>query len=241
MAGSAKALSQGSAAPGPVPEGVIRLYSMRFCPFAQRTRLVLEAKGIKYETININLKNKPDWFLKKNPFGLIPVIEMPSDKIIYESPITCDYLDEVYPEKRLTPADPYEKAKEKMMLEHFSKVTALLYKIGIAVRAGESTSSLEGELLEKLGMFEEILASKKSLFFGGNSASMIDYMVWPWFERFEVFSVTHLLDHTPNLKRWKDAMMKDAAVKATITDPETCKTFAKLYYAGNPDACDYGL
>ena len=37
----------GSAAPGPVPKGSIRLYSMRFCPFAQRARLVLNAKGIK--------------------------------------------------------------------------------------------------------------------------------------------------------------------------------------------------
>lgn len=37
----------GSAAPGPVPEGLIRVYSMRFCPFAQRARLVLNAKGIK--------------------------------------------------------------------------------------------------------------------------------------------------------------------------------------------------
>jgi len=36
-----------SPAPGPVPNGVIRLYSMRFCPFAQRTRLVLTAKGVK--------------------------------------------------------------------------------------------------------------------------------------------------------------------------------------------------
>lgn len=39
--------SAGSAPPGPVPEGLIRVYSMRFCPFAERTRLVLEAKGIK--------------------------------------------------------------------------------------------------------------------------------------------------------------------------------------------------
>nr|KAF6424959.1 glutathione S-transferase omega 1 [Molossus molossus] len=44
---SAKSLGKGSAPPGPVPEGLIRVYSMRFCPFAQRTRLVLTAKGIK--------------------------------------------------------------------------------------------------------------------------------------------------------------------------------------------------
>lgn len=37
----------GSAPPGPVPEGLIRLYGMRFCPFAKRTLLVLKAKGIR--------------------------------------------------------------------------------------------------------------------------------------------------------------------------------------------------
>lgn len=37
----------GSCPPGPVPEGVIRIYSMRFCPYSHRTRLVLKAKGIR--------------------------------------------------------------------------------------------------------------------------------------------------------------------------------------------------
>ncbi len=148
---------------------------MRFCPFAQRTRLVLSAKGIKWvqtlmgiselfswyeaffccaegvrdiawlksfqtcfewkekplwiivfcprhDIVNINLKNKPDWFLEKNPLGLVPTLETPSGQVIYESPITCDYLDEVYPEKKLLPSDPFEKAQQKMLLEHFSKV-----------------------------------------------------------------------------------------------------------------------
>ena len=31
----------------PLSPGVLRLYSMAFCPFAERTRLVLAAKGIK--------------------------------------------------------------------------------------------------------------------------------------------------------------------------------------------------
>lgn len=32
----------------PLTKGILRLYSMRFCPYSQRVRLVLEAKNIKY-------------------------------------------------------------------------------------------------------------------------------------------------------------------------------------------------
>ena len=39
--------SAGSEFP-PLKPGILRLYSMRFCPYSQRVRLVLEAKNIKY-------------------------------------------------------------------------------------------------------------------------------------------------------------------------------------------------
>ncbi len=35
---------------------------MRFCPFAERTMLVLLAKKIPFNVINVNLKKKPAWF-----------------------------------------------------------------------------------------------------------------------------------------------------------------------------------
>lgn len=75
-----------------------------------------------YEVININLKNKPDWLFEKNPFGIVPILETCKGQLIYESPITCDYLDEAFPGKKLMPSDPYERAFQKMVLEHFSKV-----------------------------------------------------------------------------------------------------------------------
>ncbi len=81
----------------------------------------------RHEIININLKDKPDWFLEKNPSGTVPVLETSSGQVIYESPITCDYLDEVYPEKKLLPSDPFERAQQKMLLDHYSKVGNLSF------------------------------------------------------------------------------------------------------------------
>ncbi|XP_032047166.1 glutathione S-transferase omega-1 [Aythya fuligula] len=242
MAGEhSRSLGKGSTAPGAVPEGLIRLYSMRFCPFAQRTRLVLRAKGISYEVININLKNKPDWLFEKNPFGVVPILETCKGQLIYESPITCDYLDEAFPGKKLMPSDPYERAFQKMLLEHFSKITPLFFKCAMALKDGQDTTAQKAEITEKLGKLEEILAKRNTTFYGGDSVSMIDYMIWPWFERLEAFELTDSLSHAPKLQRWMEAMKQDPAVQATMTDTQTFKNFLQLYLKNSPEACDYGL
>ncbi|KGL73712.1 Glutathione S-transferase omega-1, partial [Tinamus guttatus] len=218
-----------------------RLYSMRFCPFAQRTRLVLHAKGISHEVININLKNKPDWFFEKNPFGLVPVLETSKGQLIYESPITCEYLDEAFPGKKLLPLDPYERALQKMLLEHFSKIIPLVVKYYTAVRDGQDASALKAEFVEKLSKLEETLSKCNTVFFGGDSISMFDYMVWPWFERLEAVQLQDSLSHMPKLQRWMGAMREDPAVKATMTDTQTYKGYLQLYVKNSPEACDYGL
>lgn len=41
-----------------------RLYSMKYCPFAHRVRLILTLKQIPHDIVNINLQNKPDWYFQ---------------------------------------------------------------------------------------------------------------------------------------------------------------------------------
>lgn len=60
--------------------------------------------------------------MEKNPLGQVPTLETEKGQVIYESPITCEYLDEVYDGKKLFPSDPFEKAQQKMLLELYSKV-----------------------------------------------------------------------------------------------------------------------
>ncbi|KAM9364259.1 glutathione S-transferase omega-1-like [Pholidichthys leucotaenia] len=235
-----KCFAKGSAAPGPVSKGNIRLYSMRFCPYAERTILVLKAKGIKYETINIHLREKPDWFFQMNPLGLVPTLETSDGEVIYESPITCEYLDDMYPDNKLLPSSPFGRAQQKMMLERFSKVAPLFYKITFARRNGEDISELETELKEKLDKLNKELNIKKTKFFGGDSITMIDYMMWPWFERMEVFELQHCLENTPELKKWMECMLEDPAVKATMISKDFQKAFHLSYLDGKPDY-DYGL
>ncbi|KAF4090450.1 hypothetical protein AMELA_G00051940 [Ameiurus melas] len=240
MASTQKCRGKGSCAPGAVPKGQIRIYSMRFCPYAQRTRLVLSAKGIESETININLKEKPEWYLEKNPLGLVPTLETPSGQLVYESAITCEYLDEVYPEKKLFPSDPFAKAQQKMLLEDYSKVVPLFYKIPMTRIKGEDVSALEAELREKLSKLNKVLANKKYKFFGGDTLTMIDYLIWPWFERVDAWQLKHCLDGTPELNNWILRMREDPAVKAIMFSTDAHKAFFTSFMEGKPNY-DYGL
>ena len=52
-----------------------------------RVWLALEYKGIDYDTMFINLRDKPKWFLDlipKNPKGLVPVAKV-RDRLVHES------------------------------------------------------------------------------------------------------------------------------------------------------------
>jgi len=70
----------------------VKILHFNLIKFFQRARLVLKAKGIEYDCVNINLKDRPDWFYELNPLGKVPVIEMPDGKVLYESAICCGEL-----------------------------------------------------------------------------------------------------------------------------------------------------
>lgn len=43
--------------------------------------------------------------------------------------------------------------------------------------------------LMKVMLISQDLVNKKTKFFGGDSITMIDYMMWPWFDRLEMFEL----------------------------------------------------
>ena len=63
-------------------------------------RLVLEEKAIPYEEIDLNLQKgdqfDPD-YLKLNPKAVVPTV-IHDWRVIRESTLICEYLDEKWPE-----------------------------------------------------------------------------------------------------------------------------------------------
>uniref|UniRef100_A0A0V0GCL5 Putative glutathione s-transferase omega-1 isoform x2 n=1 Tax=Triatoma dimidiata TaxID=72491 RepID=A0A0V0GCL5_TRIDM len=222
----------------PLKKGKLRLYSMRFCPYAQRVHLVLYAKNINHDIVYINLKNKPEWFLEKFPAGKVPAIHIEGENLD-ESFIISDYLDERYPQKPLYPKDPMKKAKDRLVIETFSKkVTTLLYKIFISPKVDSSQLSA---LFDEMDYFEKQLATRGTQYFSGDKPGMIDYMIWPWCERLEMvrllggeqFRVPR--DRFQKMWDWSKAMLEDEAVKKHYITPEQHIKYFQSHRTGTPD------
>ncbi|XP_072031760.1 pyrimidodiazepine synthase-like [Amphiura filiformis] len=223
-------LAKGDSLP-PQNDGTLRLFSMKYCPYALRARLVLAAKGIQYETINCNLKNKPEFLLERNPKGLVPVLEY-KGHVVIESLIVCDLLDELYPQRPLYPTNPFSKAKDKVTIHFFDSFTNLLRKM---LKYREDFAPDQAvKFFDGLQRMEKDLQSRGTAFYSGIEPGMVDYMCWPWLERLSWSpQAGGVLSNYPTIKAYIERMHQDDAVKAVYIPSEEVNTFYNGLFTGN--------
>lgn len=169
----------------------LRLFSMRFCPFAHRVHLVLNAKNIPHHVAYINLTEKPEWYLKVNPNGKVPALQLmtePNHPFLVESMIIAEYLDEKFPENKLYPSDPLEKAETKLWIERFGAIPGPFYRLVYEENTPENVDKLLTTLYTELASFESELTKRGLSFFAGSKPGILDYAIWPWFERFNILA-----------------------------------------------------
>jgi glutathione S-transferase len=90
----------------------LRLISHRLCPYVQRAVIALTEKGVAFERVDIDLANKPEWFLAISPLGKTPVL-MVGERVIFESAVILEYLEETQA-KPLHPADPLSRGAPRL-------------------------------------------------------------------------------------------------------------------------------
>jgi glutathione S-transferase len=80
-------------------------------------RMFAAERGIKLDMENIDLmagQNRQGDFLKKNPAGQSPCLELDNGSYLAEITAICEYLDEKFPGKSLIGATPEERAETRM-------------------------------------------------------------------------------------------------------------------------------
>ena len=92
------------------------LYDSPGSPCARRVRIVLLEKGLAWTTRLVDLtrmEQKRPEYLALNPNGVVPTL-VHGDRVLYESNVITEYLDDVFPDPPLYPRDPWARAQAKM-------------------------------------------------------------------------------------------------------------------------------
>lgn len=190
------------------------LASHALCPYVQRAAIVLAEKAMPFERREIDLANKPDWFLKISPLGKTPVL-LVDDEPIFESAVICEYLDEtVLP--RLHPTDPLRRALHRSWMEFGSTLLGL---IGAFYSEKEDTAlgSRAAKIRAKLEQVEAVLG--EGPYFAGAQFSMVDAVFGPVFRYFDVFdAVTDFgfWDELPKIQRWRFVLAQRTSVAEAV-------------------------
>ncbi|KAH8379130.1 hypothetical protein KR009_003203, partial [Drosophila setifemur] len=230
----------GSTKPELPGDGVARYFTMAFCPFSQRVHLLLAAKEIPHHKIYVDLIDKPEWYKEYSPLGKVPAVQFPGLKdqpTLVESLIIAEYLDEQYPEpRRLFPTDPLQKAQDKILIERFAPVVSAVYPV-LTCNPNAPADALE-KFEAALEVFEVELGQRGTPYFAGQTIGLVDYMIWPWFERFPSMKLNSQYELDPKrfekLLKWRDLVAQDAAVQKTALDVQLHAEFQKSKTLGKP-------
>ncbi|HEY9569309.1 MAG TPA: glutathione S-transferase family protein, partial [Thalassobaculum sp.] len=117
---------------------------------------VSRGEGLAYESHVVDLSlqqhHSPE-YLRINPLGVVPTI-LHEGRPLHESGTICEYLDDVFPEPLLRPADPYDLARMRNWVRHVDGLIGNLIRFNwrhsIQKRAEKMTDAELSEMLARI-------------------------------------------------------------------------------------------
>ncbi|MBV9461163.1 MAG: glutathione S-transferase family protein [Bradyrhizobium sp.] len=191
----------------------LKLVSHKLCPYVQRAVIALAEKDLRFERIDIDLANKPDWFLKISPLGKTPVL-LVGDHAIFESGVILEYLEETEA-RPLHPSDPLRRAEHRAFIEFGS---AVLNDIA-GLYSAPDEASFTAKAVQLEARFARLEARIIGPWFDGEAFSLVDAVFGPVFRYFDVFDAIgdfDILTGKPQLARWRENLAARPSVKSAV-------------------------
>ncbi|ETR75003.1 glutathione S-transferase [Afipia sp. P52-10] len=193
----------------------LKLISHKLCPYVQRAVIALTEKGVGFERIDIDLDNKPDWFLKVSPLGKTPVLLI-GETAIFESAVILEYLEETQP-KPLHPQDALKRAEHRGWIEFNSTVLGDIW--GLEVATDEVTFRAKAEQLEKrLALLETRLVGTP--WFDGKAFSLVDAVFGPAFRYFDLIDTIGdfgIFAGKPKIAQWRKTLSERPSIRTAVS------------------------
>ena len=202
----------------------MKIYDSKVAPNPRRVRIFLAEKGVQvpYEQVDIGTaKNRTPEFLKINPMGGVPVLELDDGTHIAESVAICRYFEALHPTPPLMGTD----ARDQAIVEMWHRRMELNF-LGMVAGAFRNTSEFfkgripqvpeYGEVCrqaaEKMfGFVDQTLANRQ--FIAGDRYSIADILALVAVDFAKAVKLRITPEQT-NLKRWHDAVSSRPSAKA---------------------------
>ena len=210
------------------------IHHIPVCPFSQRLEILLTLKGqreaVEFQVVDITRPRDPELLRKTRGATALPVMETPEGRVLKESLVLLDYLDEAVPGPRVRRADPLEHAVERMLVAKEGPLVAAGYTLVM----NQDKAAQAGLRDRLLGLFREIDAflmehNPDGVFlfedFGFAEAVFTPVFMRFWFlDYFEGFDLPRD-GGFERVRRWRDACLAHPAAQQVSREE-----IVKLYY-----------
>jgi len=151
-----------------------------------RVRFAMEYKKIPFEPIAVSLLNgeseSPE-HLKRNPAGLVPVLETPDGKYLTESLAIIRYLEEIHATPTLFPGTPLDHARIWALAEVINSGTHPIQNPPVVQRhssdPAEQKRWMQYWIHQGLETYEKLCTAEAGLFSHGDQLSLADLCLIP--------------------------------------------------------------
>jgi glutathione S-transferase len=210
----------------------MKLFQTYASPFPTRVRLLLYAKGIEVEIVeppgfHASTQSKGE-YLAVNPIGRVPTLVLDDGRALPESEVICEYLEDAYPEPSLRPADPWARARMRLLSRicDFYLVMAMVPLFTLSGRSRRhwepaAVSAAAGKVAEALGYLEAYIGEDG--YAAGGALSQADGAIAPqlvlaceWIP--QVFGTPDPLAELPKLSAYWRAIQRDPVVARLVAE-----------------------
>ena len=222
------------------------LYTAIPCNFCQRVKIALSAKGVEFDSVEIDLVRRPAWYREKASGGSVPLLET-EEGAFHGSAIINEYVDERWPDPPLLPTDPAERAAARMFIDWWNREgpTAPYEERLMNVRE-EREKKVEARLVESLEECERRLEQRgyEGGYWNGRGLGLVDASAAPVFVRFAGLRHFHgfeIPEELGRVREWHDALLADPHVQATAPDEGELLSMLDDYRVVLKKAADAGI
>lgn len=210
------------------------VYHIPVCPFSQRLEILLSLKErrseVRFQVVDIT-QPRPEWLLQKSRgTTALPILETPDGRVIKESLVILQYLDELFPARPVAQRDPYRRAVENMLAKLEGEFAAQGYGYVMNQDIGRRDTVREGMLQQYSRLNDFLVEHAPSGPFLFDAFGWAETVFTPLFMRFwflDYYEDFRLPadDRYARVRAWHDACIAHPAAQQV-----TREQVVKVYY-----------